>query len=113
MAGMILDLAIEPSRVASIPASFPVEWHEKEELQMSRQSTKTPLRVSSDGTAGPYVMVPVSELEGIKKLLNEHKVGYWVDENAISLNGEPEVSVINLGQGADAQRIQRLLNGTP
>jgi hypothetical protein len=83
----------------------------KEGLQMS-QSTKTPLRVSPGGRAGPYVMVPVSELDDIKKLLDEHSVAYWVDENAISLNGEPEVTYINFRDGIDAMRIQRVLDGT-
>jgi hypothetical protein len=66
---------------------------------MIDSSTKSPLYVSTDGTAGPYIMVPVSQLAEVRRALDARKVRYWVDENAISLDGEPEVTVINLGSG--------------
>ena len=73
-------------------------------------TTRTPLRVSTDGDAGPYIMVPVAQLEKVKALLDTHDVPYWVDEEAISLDGKPEITVINLRHRTDPERIQHLLN---
>jgi hypothetical protein len=77
---------------------------------MTDASTQQRLRVSNDGTSGPYIMVPVSQIEDIKTVLNHNRVRYWVDENAISLNGTPEIAVINLGRGADAAGVQYILD---
>lgn len=74
-------------------------------------ATKKPLRVSTDGTAGPYIMVPVSQLDEVRRVLGDRGVRYWVEENAISLNGAPEVAVVNLGRGGDAAAAQALLDG--
>lgn len=77
---------------------------------MTDATTQQRLRVSTDGTAGPYMMVPVSQLEEVKTLLNRHRLYFWVDENAISLNGTPEIAVINLGRGANAAAVQNILD---
>jgi hypothetical protein len=76
-------------------------------------ATDKPLYVSTDGDAGPYIMVAESQLEKVKKLLDANRVLYWVDEEAISLDGKPEITVINLGSASDPERIQRLLNSIP
>lgn len=73
-------------------------------------TTQHRLRVSTDGTAGPYIMVPVSQLEEVKTLLYRNRIHFWVDENAISLNGTPEIAVINLGRGANAAAVQNILD---
>ena len=73
-------------------------------------TTEKALHVSTDGTAGPYIMVPVSQLEDTQRLLDNRSIKFWVDEDVISLNGAPEVAVINLGRAADAQAIQAILD---
>lgn len=73
-------------------------------------TTHKPLRVSTDGSAGPYIMVPVSQLTVICGLLDENGIRYQVEEEVISLNGAPEVAVVNLGRGADVAEIQSLLD---
>jgi len=77
---------------------------------MTEAATQKPLRVSTDGTAGPYLMVPVSQLAEVRRLLDSRRIGYWVEENAISLDGTPEIAVINLGRGGDASAVQSLLD---
>lgn len=77
---------------------------------MTDATTKKPLRVSIDGTTGPYLMVPVSQLDEVRRLLDSSHIGYWVEEEAISLDGEPEGAVINLGRGADAAAVQKILD---
>jgi hypothetical protein len=77
---------------------------------MTDVTTRKPLSVSTDGTAGPYIMVPVSQLDEVRRLLDGRRIGYWVEEEAISLNGTPEIAVINLGCGADAMAVQTILD---
>lgn len=76
-------------------------------------TTRQPLDVSTDGDAGPYIMVPVAQLDKVKALLEANKVSYWVDEEAISLDGKPEVAVINLGHGSNSATVQSLLDSIP
>ncbi len=76
-------------------------------------TTHKPLLVSTDGEAGPYIMVPEAQLEKVRALLDTNEVSYWVDEEAISLDGKPEITVINLGHRTDPERIQHLLNSIP
>jgi hypothetical protein len=73
-------------------------------------STRKPLHVSIDGDAPPYIMVPVQQIDEVRSLLDANDVPYWVDEFAISLNGQPEVTVVNLRQGADAASVQDMLD---
>jgi hypothetical protein len=77
---------------------------------MTDATTKKPLRVLTDGTTRPYIVVPVSQLDEVRRLLDSRRIGYWVEEEAISLDGAPEVAVINLGRGADAAAVQAILD---
>jgi hypothetical protein len=77
---------------------------------MTDAATQKPLRVSTDGTAGPYVMVPVSQLDEVRRRLDCQGIGYWVEENAVSLDGAPEIVVINLGRGGNADIVQAVLD---
>jgi hypothetical protein len=77
---------------------------------MKDAATKHPLRVSTDGTAGPYLMVTIEQLNEVRRLLDGHSIRYWVDEDAISLNGEPETAVVNFGRGGDSEAVQRILD---
>jgi hypothetical protein len=43
-------------------------------------------------------------------VLDRHKVRYWVDADAISLDNEPAITVINFGRTGDAARIQAILD---
>jgi hypothetical protein len=52
-------------------------------------TAETPLQVSTDGPAGPYITVPVSQLDDLTRVLTSHGIGYEVDSLAISLNGAP------------------------
>lgn len=72
--------------------------------------TKQRLYVSDGGDAGPYIMVLVRQLDDVRELLDANTISYWVDEEAISLNGEPEVTVITLGRDTDAESVQKALD---
>jgi hypothetical protein len=73
-------------------------------------TTLQPLRVSTDRAARPYIRLPLSQLEGVRQLLDEHSIAYSVDTYAISLDGAPEVTYIDLGRDGDASRVQRILD---
>jgi hypothetical protein len=77
---------------------------------MIDEMTRTPLRVASDGVAGPYLMTTVAQLALIRQLLDRHAVRYWVDTDAISLDCGPAIAVINFGRAGDAARLQALLD---
>jgi len=77
---------------------------------MIDSSTNEELVVSGDGDAGPYIMVPVRQMEAVRAVLDDNKISYWVDEFAISLDDEPEISVINLSKSADSRQIQTILD---
>jgi hypothetical protein len=80
---------------------------------MTDAMTRKPLRVSTDGTAGPYLMLPVSQLDEVRQLLDDRGIRYWVEEDAISLDGGPETTVINLDHAADVEAIQAILDTVP
>jgi len=73
-------------------------------------TTSEPLHVSTDGDGGPYIMVPVEQLDKVKALLNASAMAFWVDEEAVSVDGKPEITVVNLGRQSDPAKVQRLLD---
>ncbi len=77
---------------------------------MTDATTQRPLRVSTDGTAGPYIMVQFNQLAAVTAILEQNRIDFWVGEHAISLNGQPEIVVINLGRGADPLVAQSALD---
>jgi hypothetical protein len=77
---------------------------------MTDQVTAERLRVSTDGIAGPYLMVPVGQLARIREVLDGEAIRYWVDSVAISLDGKPAIAVVNFGRAGDRDRIQAVLD---
>jgi hypothetical protein len=77
---------------------------------MIDEMTKNNLRVTADVVAGPYLMVPMVQLDAVLAVLDRHKVRYWVDADAISLDNEPAITVINFDRFGDAARIQAILD---
>ena len=77
---------------------------------MRDATTESPIQVYADGDAGPYILVDLTQLDAVQNLLRQHRVSFWTDDNAVSLDGEPAVAIINLGRGSDAVVVQRLLD---
>jgi hypothetical protein len=71
---------------------------------------RKPLRVLTDGTAGPYIMVPFDQLAEVRQVLDKHHVSYSVEEDVISLDGSPETAVIDLGLEANVESVQAVLD---
>lgn len=72
--------------------------------------THQEMTVYTEGNAGPYIMVAVDQLVSVRALLDEHQIRYWVDEDAISLDGKPEVTVMNLGTDTNVKQVQQILD---
>ncbi len=72
--------------------------------------TKEPLRVSNEGTAGPFIRLPASQIEEVSRLLKSHNVRHWVQENIISLNNGPFIAIIDLGHGGNQPAVQAILD---
>ncbi len=77
---------------------------------MIDEMTRDSLRVESDVIAGPYLEIALPQLDAVRAVLDRHDVYYWVDADAISLDNEPPVTVINFGKGGDPARIQAILD---
>lgn len=77
---------------------------------MTNKATNQPLHVSVNINAPPHLWLPMSQVERVQQLLDAHGVRYWLDDLAISWNGEPETTVINFSHGTDAEAVQRMLD---
>ena len=76
-------------------------------------ASQKPLLVSTEYPLIPYITLPISQVDEVRRLLDSRNIGYWVDEIAISFNGDPEETVINLNRGTDAVAVQAILDSVP
>jgi hypothetical protein len=77
---------------------------------MVDEVTKKQLRVDSDTVAGPFLMLPLSQLGRVREVLDRNGIRYWADSFAVSLDHKPPRIVINFGRTGDANRIQAVLD---
>ena len=77
---------------------------------MTNSITKKRIVVSTPGDSGSYVIVPLEQIEGVKKTFDKNEVKYWCDPDAISSNGRPYVMIVNLRIGQDPIQVQSLLD---
>jgi hypothetical protein len=77
---------------------------------MTDSTTKTPIRVSNDVSTGPYIMLPKDQLDEVRRLLETNQIPFWVDHQAVSIDGKPAVVVINIGRRTNPQQVQAILD---
>lgn len=77
---------------------------------MTDVTTNKPLRVLTHGGPWAYIWVPARQLDEVRRLLDNHRVGYTVHELTISMDGGPELAIIFLKEGADPAPVQTLLD---
>jgi hypothetical protein len=85
-------------------------WLKKKERDVTDTSTGERLIVSTEGGGGPFIDLPLSQVDEVRKRLDRAGIPYWVDSMAISIDGEPPMSVINFSRYVDADRIQGALD---
>jgi hypothetical protein len=56
------------------------------------------------------IMVSMDRLDAVRAVLDRHKVHSWVDADAISLDNEPAMTVIDFDRTDDAARVQAILD---
>lgn len=66
--------------------------------------------MSTDGSAGPYVIVTPEQLRPVMEALRADGIRFQVDDEAVLLNGAQALAVIELGRGADVGRVQGVLD---
>jgi hypothetical protein len=76
-------------------------------------TTGKSLRVSGGSTARPSIEVAASQAADVQRLLDEHGIPYWADEQALSFNGSPFMIGIDFDRDADAEAIQAILDSVP
>jgi len=72
-----------------------------------------PVFVSTDQETGPTLIVPLSQLDDFRRLLDANHIAYEVDDDIYSFNDEPELVFVNIQEGTSAEPIQRLLDSMP
>lgn len=72
--------------------------------------TKARLEVLSSNRGRSCIIVPESQLKQLRSLLDRHKIRYEVDEDMMSVDGEPWVAFVMLARGTDPAEVQRLLD---
>jgi hypothetical protein len=72
--------------------------------------TRRPLRVQTSAGAGAFIMLRLDQVARVSPLLDANEVKYWIDDEAISIDGRPAVTVINLSRNQDPEFVQRLLD---
>jgi len=69
------------------------------------------LQVRGGVEGGPYsIRLPLSQVEEVRRMLDQHEIKYWVDSTAISIDRGPERTSINLGWNNDPVQIQSILD---
>jgi hypothetical protein len=74
---------------------------------MPRRQPK--LTVSTNGTAGPYIIVPTSRAQALRDYLAENGIQTTHDQGQLQSEGKDLEDVLNLGS-ADPKQVQRLLD---
>jgi hypothetical protein len=74
-----------------------------------RHKQLRPLKVSTDGTAGPYIIVEPDQVDAVRTTLNANRWPNVISGNTWS-QGMPDSTVIDLGSEADVAAVQLALD---
>ena len=66
--------------------------------------------VRVDAKCGPYIMIEPTKIDDVEELLRKHGIQFTLEDGANPCKGTPEAAVIEFGNGADVQSIQRVLD---
>jgi hypothetical protein len=83
------------------------------ERNMIDTMTSKPLTIYIGEGGYSHLIVPETQLEQVKALFDANQVLCWVDEELLSVDGEPEVGFISFSLKADLALAQRLLDSIP
>lgn len=78
---------------------------------MTDAMTNKPMRVDAGYPPIPYMRLPVSQLEDVRRILDAHGFLYEVGSQYMSWGGGPYTAYIRFGRGTDAAAVQAALDG--
>lgn len=76
---------------------------------MRNANIEQPICVSTDGEAGPYLIVPAGRLQEVADLLAKSAIPHWVDADVVSIDGKPALGFVNLSMNVDVRHVNELL----
>jgi hypothetical protein len=77
---------------------------------MTDPVTGRQLRVSTDGTAGPYVVVPPALMSDVTSLLVANNIPYAISADAVRTDSTTVYNVLSLDTDCDATAVQNILD---
>ena len=77
---------------------------------MINVATKEPLRVWAEESEWPWISLPVSQLDEVRKLLDSRGIRYRVSEHYISFREEPFTTILTCERGTDGKAVQAILD---
>ncbi len=80
---------------------------------MTDATTNQPLKVIPLPSGGAYLDIPAALIPAAEELFRANAVTYWTDELYVSVDGEPDMGVINFGRRENPADVQRLLDSLP
>jgi hypothetical protein len=70
----------------------------------------TPLLIRTEGNAGPYLLVPIQQIENVEAVLRAARIAFSISRDAVQLNGHDAIALVDFGRRADAAAIQAVLD---
>lgn len=80
---------------------------------MTDAMTKTRMQVDGIGTDYSSLLLQLDQVEDVRHLLDRHGVQYTLDNFALSMNGDPETTIIHLKPRTDGRWVQQILDSVP
>ena len=77
---------------------------------MIDEVTQKPIQVHPGVVAGPHLKVPLTQLEGIQRVLDAGQLAYWVSTRAISIDKEPYRVRIQFFERVKPELVQTVLD---
>lgn len=63
-----------------------------------------------DQNSPACIMVPVAQLDAVLRVLDVHRIAYWLDEEYISFDDDPEVAFVNIPSEVNPDAVQKVLD---
>ena len=76
-------------------------------------TTNKPFRIQVGRESHAGMPVALSQLDDVKRVLDQHGVNYWVLEGSVSFRGGPATTHIVYSRNNDHQAVQALLDAAP
>jgi hypothetical protein len=55
-------------------------------------------------------MLPYTQLDEVRRILDENRISYWVEDEVIAIDDGPEIAYVEFPRSESEARIQALLD---